>query len=338
MQLAVNLEQWPLVAPFKIAGHTFTCAETVVVTVRDGELQGRGEAASVFYLGVTPESIADEVESVRKVVEQGIRRDELQRILPAGGARNALDCALWELDSHRSRMPVWRLASLNAPPRPRLTTYTLGADTPETMAGSARRLSAARALKLKLMGDGADAERVAAVRAVRPDVWIGVDANQSLTRATLVALLPTLIAARVALIEQPLPIGCEADLEDVGSPIPIAADESLQTLADVPNLVGRFHAVNIKLDKCGGLTEALAIVREAQRLGLKVMVGNMFGTSLAMAPAFVVAQLCDVVDLDGPILFVKDRLPSVRYSDGHIWCSDEVWGFASPALPRIYVR
>jgi L-alanine-DL-glutamate epimerase-like enolase superfamily enzyme len=185
----------------------------------------------------------------------------------------------------------------------------------------------ARALKLKLTGDlEDDIARVRAVRAARPDCWIGVDANQGFGIADLPALVEVLVEADVKLLEQPLRRGAEADLDGFSCPIPIAADESVLTLADVPGLVGRFNVVNIKLDKCGGLTEGLAMARKARELGLGVMVGNMVSTSLAMAPAFVVGQLCDVVDLDGPIFLAKDREPGIVYEDGYVRCPDNVWG------------
>jgi L-alanine-DL-glutamate epimerase-like enolase superfamily enzyme len=169
---------------------------------------------------------------------------------------------------------------------------------------------------------------VRAVRRARPDVWLAVDANQGFSRAFLEEMLPVLVDARVELIEQPLPVGREADLDGFKSPIPIAADESAQTIADLPKLMNRFNIVNIKLDKCGGLTSGLAMASAARQFGLGVMVGNMMGTSLAMAPAFLVGQLCDIVDLDGPLLLRDDRKPSVEYKDGDIWCSEDVWGGA----------
>ncbi|MGH8305131.1 MAG: enolase C-terminal domain-like protein, partial [Steroidobacteraceae bacterium] len=185
----------------------------------------------------------------------------------------------------------------------------------------------ARALKVKLTGEPElDQARVAAVRAARPEVWLGVDANQAYRIGEIPALIDRLLAERVELLEQPLARGREADLQGFKSPIPIAADESALTLTDVPGLVGRFDVVNIKLDKCGGLTEGLAMAREARRLGLRVMVGNMMGTSLAMAPAFVLGQLCDVVDLDGPTFLRHDRVPAVSYTGGSIWCDEAVWG------------
>jgi L-alanine-DL-glutamate epimerase-like enolase superfamily enzyme len=198
------------------------------------------------------------------------------------------------------------------------------------MAQGARRYVGAKAIKLKLLGDGLDADRVAAVRAARGDVWLAVDANQGFTPQTLEALTPALVEADVKLVEQPFPIGDEALLDGYAGPIEIAADESVQSLADVEGLVGRFQVVNIKLDKCGGLTEGLAMARAARRLGLKVMVGNMTGTSLAMGPAFVLGQLCDIVDLDGPMFLSRDRTPGVRYEAGYIHCDEAVWGGAAP--------
>ena len=194
------------------------------------------------------------------------------------------------------------------------------------MARTAISYVGAQAIKLKLTGTAIDAARVNAVRAARPEAWLGVDANQGFTRASLADLLPTLIEARVGLIEQPFPIGREADLEGLRSPIPIAADESVQDLKDVAGLVGRFNVVNIKLDKSGGLTEGLAMARQARSLGLDVMVGNMTGTVLAMAPSALVGQLCRVVDLDGPIFLRNDRSPAAVYEGGTFWAPPEVWG------------
>ncbi len=223
---------------------------------------------------------------------------------------------------------MWELAGLSSV-KPLVTTFTLSANAPEAMAASARKYAQARALKLKLTGElELDLARVAAVRAARPEVWLGVDANQGYEANQLDTLVNALVSADVSLLEQPIRRGREADLDGFVSPIPLAADESALSLADVPALVGRFNVVNIKLDKCGGLTEALAIAREAKRLGLGVMVGNMVGTSLAMAPAFVVGQLCDIVDLDGPIFLAQDRTPGVAYEDGRVWCGDAVWGAA----------
>ena len=326
LKLSIAVEKLALAAPFRISGFVFEEQDAVVATLSDGVHQGRGEASGVYYLGDTAQSMVAAIESKRGAIEAGIDRATLQQLLPPGGARNAIDCALWELDAYRAGVAVWQLAGL-PPPKPLITTFTLGADDPATMAAGARKYAQARALKLKLTGDlDLDVARVRAVRAARPGVWVGVDANQGYTIDALEPLLAALVEAGVSLLEQPLRRGAEADLDGFASTIPIAADESALSLTDLAGLVGRFNVVNIKLDKCGGLTEGLAMAREARRLGLQVMVGNMVGSSLAMAPAFVLGQLCDVVDLDGPIFLVRDRVPGITYVDGRAWSGEEVWG------------
>jgi len=325
LRLRTEIEVWPLARPFSITGYTSESVEVLVVTLeRDGHV-GRGESAGVYYRSDEPGTMIRQIDSLRTTIESGINRDVLQRLLPPGGARNALDCALWDLEAKLAGRAVWEMAGLQKP-RPLLTTFTCGADDPETMASIARGYGSARAIKIKLTGEGCDADRVRAVRSARADVWLGVDANQGFSRETLDRLMPVLLEAQVALIEQPFPIGQEFLLDDLRSPIPVAADESVQDSRDLPAMVGRFEVVNIKLDKCGGLTEGLAMVRMAHELGLAAMVGNMGGTSLAMAPAVVVGQLCSVVDLDGPVILKADRTPRAEYSDGLITCPDALWG------------
>src|SRR5207248_925566 len=327
VHLEVRNANLPLKAPFRISGYTFHDSPVTLVTLRDGSLEGRGEAAGVYYLNDTTDRMLATIEAHRDAIECGLTREELRFLLPPGGARNALDCALWELESRRAQAPVWQLAGVETP-RPLLTTFTVSANEPAAMAEVARSYARARAIKLKLTGDlAADIERVHKVRAARPEAWLGVDANQGYKRDTLDRLLPELKEARVSLLEQPCRRGEEAELDGIDHTIPIAADESVQGLDEVDALVGRFDVVNIKLDKCGGLTEGLLIGDRARELGMKVMVGNMVGTSLAMAPAFILGQRCDVVDLDGPIFLVRDRTPSVTYEDGFIRCDDTVWGF-----------
>jgi L-Ala-D/L-Glu epimerase len=329
LQLSVAVQPVEFAAPFRISGFVFERQDLVVVTLRDGAHQGRGEASGVYYLKDDPPKIVATLETHRARIEQGIDRESLQELLPPGGARNALDCALWELDAARAGRTVWELAGLPSV-NPLVTTFTLSADEPAIMAEGARKYPHARALKLKLTGElDIDIARVRAVRAARPGAWIGVDANQGYRIDFLNSLIPVLVEANVSLLEQPLARGREADLQGYVSPVPIAADESVLGLADVPGLVGRFNVVNIKLDKCGGLTEALAMARKARELGLKVMVGNMVGTSLAMAPGFVVGQLCDIVDLDGPIFLKRDCIPGATYADGKIWCGEDLWGGSS---------
>jgi L-Ala-D/L-Glu epimerase len=331
LTLRVAVEKFPLKEPFHITGYTMVDAEVVTVELeQDGHI-GRGEASGVYYRKFDDvASNARQIEAVRPRIEVGIDRESLQHLLPTGGARNAVDCALWDLEAKRTGLSAWHIAGLNRP-QPLLTTMTVGANAPDKMAADARAYAQAKAIKLKLTGQPADADCVRAVRAARPDVWLGVDANQGFTRLFLETLLPVLVEARVELIEQPFKVGEEAQLDGLRSPIPIAADESVQGLADVPGLSGRFDVVNIKLDKCGGLTEALAMAREARQLGLGVMVGNMVGTSLAMAPAFLVGQLCNVVDLDGPLFLRSDRAPPVRYEHGMITCPEGLWGAPEPA-------
>jgi L-alanine-DL-glutamate epimerase-like enolase superfamily enzyme len=324
MQVAV--EPVELAAPFRISGFVFERQDIVVVTLDEGSFRGRGEASGVYYLGDDAKKIVAAIEASRAEIERGIDRESLQHLLPPGGARNAVDCALWDLEAARSGRPAWQLAGLPGA-NALVTTFTLGADGPAVMAEGARKYTHARSLKLKLTGDlDLDIARIRAVRSARPEVWMGVDANQGYDVGTLARLVPVLVEANVSLLEQPIARGREADLEGFESPVPIAADESALSLADVAGLVGRFDVVNIKLDKCGGLTEALAMASKARELNLEVMVGNMVGTSLAMAPGFVVGQLCDVVDLDGPTFLKRDRTPGATYADGKIWCGEDVWG------------
>jgi L-alanine-DL-glutamate epimerase-like enolase superfamily enzyme len=332
MKIDIQLETWPLARPFRITGQTYTTIEVVVAVVRDGSFEGRGEAAGVDYLGETSASLAQQIAGVRPEFAAGVTRAHLQTMLPIGGARNALDCALWDLEGARSGSPAWRRAD-GPKPEPVATVWTIGADAPHDVARQAAQYIDARAIKLKLTGDGLDGERIRAARAARPDVWLGVDGNQGFTCASLSALMPVLVGAGVELIEQPLAIGRDADLELLRSPIALAADESVQGVASIAELSAAYSMINIKLDKCGGLTEALEMVSAARARGMKIMVGNMLGTSLAMAPAFLVAQSCDVVDLDGPLLLQRDRQPSADYSGGTIWCAEEIWGGAGDA-PR----
>jgi L-Ala-D/L-Glu epimerase len=324
MQLELKTEVWPYATPFRITNYLFTHAKVLVARLTDGEASGRGEAGGVYYHNETPDSMAGQIEAVRAEIERGVDREALLHLLPAGGARNAIDSALWDLEAKRLRTPVWKLAG--APqPKPLRTTFTVGAGTPKEMACAAVAYATAKAIKLKLT-DEDPAACVRAVRAARPDVWLGVDANQGFTRASLKGVLPAMVESGVAMIEQPVLVGHDAELDGLNSPIPIAADESVQGLDSLAGLVGRYDIVNIKLDKSGGLTEGLAMAREARRLGLKLMVGCMSGTSLAIAPAFVLGQFCDFIDLDGPTFLGGDREVPAVYADGDLWCPDDLWG------------
>ncbi|WP_445191569.1 dipeptide epimerase [Sphingomonas sp. Tas61C01] len=316
-----------LARPFRISGYVFETAEVLVVTLDDGTHRGRGEGAGAYYLGDDLANMQRQIEEARGTIEAGITRDALRTAMPAGGARNAVDAALWELEAAQAGVPVWRLAGLGSEPQPIVTTFTIGADTPDAMAASARDYAEAKSIKVKLTGElPLDLARVAAIRAARPDIWLGVDGNQGFARADLAALIDGLAQHGVSLLEQPLARGAEAELDGFRSAIPIAGDESLLTLADVAPAKGRFDVVNIKLDKCGGLTEGLLMAAEARRLGLGVMIGTMMATSLGTAPGFVLGQIADLVDLDGPALLAEDRQPGVVYRGGMLYAGPEVWG------------
>ncbi|MFA6117316.1 MAG: dipeptide epimerase [Sphingomonas sp.] len=312
--------------PFRISGYLFESMPAVIATLSDSAHAGRGEAAGVYYLDDDPAHMESEIERCRDAIEAGIDRQGLRDLLPPGGARNALDCALWELESLGAGVPVWQLAGVG-PPKPLITTFTLPADDPAEILRRLAGLPTALAIKLKLEGDlAADAERVRVVRQARPHVWLGVDANQGYGGEHLDGLVAMLVDNNVALLEQPVRRGAEALLDGWRSPIPVAADESVQDLAEIDAHRARFQVINIKLDKCGGLTEALLMADHARRLGLKVMVGNMAGATLSAAPAFVLAQLCDVVDLDGPWFLADDPLAASLYKDGEVMVPARLWG------------
>lgn len=328
LTLGISEETLRLAQPFRISGHVFETSDIIVVTLRDHDrnLMGRGEASGVFFLADDAAHMRAAIEDAREEIEAAPSREALRAIMPPGGARNAVDCALWDLAAMRTGQPVWQLAGLSEP-KPVRTTFTLGADEPVRMAEGAARYTAARSIKIKLTGELAlDIDRVRAVRTARPDAWLGVDGNQGFVRSQLEELAAVLADQRVALLEQPLARGCDSELEGFASPVPIAGDESIVSLPDVSSAPGRFDVINIKLDKCGGLTEGLLMAAEARRLGLGVMVGTMVGTSLATAPGFVLGQICDLVDLDGPTFLARDRSPSVEYRDGNVWAGPEVWG------------
>ncbi len=336
LTLDIRTERWPFNEPFRIAGHVIADAAVVHVALTQGGVTGEGEASGVFYRSEIPESIAAQIESVRPAIEAGLTRDALRDVLPAGGARNAIDCALWDIESKRTGRSAWEIAGLPAADTI-ATTFTIGADTPEKMAAVAHGYGIAPRLKVKLTGAG-DVERLTAIRDARPDAWISVDANQGYTRAGLEALLPVLQVLDIAMIEQPLPAGRDADLDGLNSPIPLAADESVQTLADVAGARGRFEFVNIKLDKCGGLTEALLMVDAIRAAGMRPMVGCMAGTSRAMIPGALLGQLCDIVDMDGAMFLARDSAPSVLYHNGVLTLPRQGWGQPLPYNKRTESR
>lgn len=325
MDVEFERVNWPLVATFRTAMHQVREIETVQVRLYEKALVGRGEALGVFYHLETADSVLKQLDSVRPQIIGGVKRAELQDLLPAGGARNALDCALWDLEAKRAGRRAWELAGFAAV-KPLISAYTLSVDTPERMAECAAAAVRYSLLKLKLRG-GDDVERVAAVRKVRPDVDLIVDANQSWTESELKAYAPRLAALGVKLIEQPLPAGEDGPLLKFKSPVPLCADESCQTSASLPSVLGKYQYVNIKLDKTGGLTEALHLARVAQARQLKLMVGCMAGSSLSMAPAYIVGQLCSFVDLDGPLLAADDVPNAICYEGSRMLPPQaELWG------------
>jgi L-alanine-DL-glutamate epimerase-like enolase superfamily enzyme len=325
MKFSAHIERWPAIRPFRITGNVWETFDSVVVEVsRDGKI-GRGEALGVYYLDETMDSLMAQIEAIAGRIRAGIDRTELQGLLPAGGARNAIDCALWDLDAKCSGRSVWDLAAVTA--KPLETVFTIGLEaTPSEMAEKATAATSHSLLKVKLDAD-LPLERLRAIRAARPDARIVVDANQAWTFAELQRLAPPFAELRVQMIEQPLPRGGDAALEGFRSPVPLCADESCLHLGELEQAAARYQMINIKLDKTGGLTHALELARAARARGLGLMVGCMAGGSLAMAPTFVVGCLCDLVDIDGPLLQKADRLPGIDYAGGRVSVfGPEVWG------------
>jgi len=314
-------EAWPLARPFVIARGAKTEAHVIVARVAGGGHSGRGEAVPYARYG---ETIEDALDALR-ALSGPLTRSSIAAALPPGAARNALDCALWDLEAKRAGKRAWQIAGVPAP-QPALTCYTLSLGTPDEMASQAATVPHLKLLKLKLGGDGDDA-RMHAVRSARPDARLVVDANEAWHPDQLGEFLAAAAASGMELIEQPLPAGSDAALADIAHPVPICADESAHTGADLPQLAGRYDAVNIKLDKTGGLTEALAMAEAAKASGFKIMVGSMVATSLAAAPALLLASYADWVDLDGPLLLARDRTPPLAIADGIISPpAPELWG------------
>lgn len=325
MKIGIHTESWPAARPFRITGHVWNSFESVVVELEHDGAVGRGEALGVFYANETAASLAAEIERVAERIEAGVDRAMLQDLLPAGGARNALDCALWDLEAKRRGRTIWELTGVA--PKVLETVYTVGIEpTPEAMAAHAGAAAGQPLLKIKLDAHQ-PLERMQAIRRARPDARIVVDANQGWTFAQLQQLAPAFAELGVRMIEQPLPRGGDAQLEGYRSPVPLCADESCLHLAELGQAARRYQMVNIKLDKTGGLTHALELARQARERGLGLMVGNMCGSSLAMAPTFVVGCLCDFVDIDGPLLMKRDRRPGLRYDSGRVAVfGPELWG------------
>ena len=321
LDATATIEAWPLANPFVISRGAKTEARVVVATVSDGKHTGRGECVPYIRYGETPEDVAEAINTAK------ISRDRfhLHQIMGPGAARNALDCALWDLEAKTSGRPAAETAGL-APLKPALTCYTISLDTPEAMATKAASMKNLPLLKLKLGGDGDD-PRMRAVRQARPDARLVADANEAWTPQDLSKLMTAAAECGLELIEQPLPAGKDGPLGGIEHLVPICADESVHVSADMPDLRGRYDAVNIKLDKAGGLTEALIMAQGARDLGFHIMAGSMVGTSLAAAPALLLAQCADWIDLDGPLLLAKDRDHALTSENGLIQPPEPaLWG------------
>ena len=325
MDFSIHISDWELTQPFRISNYEWINSRCLVVQLGEDGFVGRGEAQGVFYLDETAESIFAQTNAVADIIRKGISRQELQILLPPGGARNAIDCAMWDLECKKAGKTIWHLTGID--PKPVTTVFTIGLeDTPEAMAAKAAAAHDAPILKIKL-GSHLPYERLAAIRAARPDAELVVDANQAWDFDLLKDVLPRCVDLNLAMIEQPLPRGADEMLEGFESPIMLAADESCLHSGELEAAARRYSMVNIKLDKTGGLTEALRLAEAAKAKGCKLMVGNMVGTSLSMAPSFVVAQLCDFVDIDGPLLLKYDQPRALEYDRGVVKGFDpKLWG------------
>jgi len=317
-------EIWPLKNVFRISRGERSETRVVFVTINDGKNIGRGECVPIRRYNQSTASVLDQISSIK--AEKHLDRHRLQELLPAGAARNALDCALWDLEAKILGKHVWELANIPMIPKVE-TSFTISLDTPEKMAAAAKTNATAPILKLKLGGDDVDLARVEAVREAAPAARLLIDANESWSPAHYRKIVPTLKRLGVELIEQPFPAEADEVLETLDHSVPVCADESCHTSADLPRLTNRYEMINVKLDKTGGLTEALHLCERARELGFELLIGCMVGTSLSMAPARILASVADYVDLDGPLLLGSDRDHGLSYRDGKIGIpSRELWG------------
>jgi L-alanine-DL-glutamate epimerase-like enolase superfamily enzyme len=324
-RLQVERQSWPIAGRFTIARGSKTEAHVVVVTLEQDNLIGRGECVPYARYGESVEGVMAALEDRRSIIEGGLERREIPSLIGPMAARNALDCALWDLEAKLSGKPAWQLAGLKEPV-PCDTAVTISLDTPEIMAERAREATDRHLLKLKLGRDG-DEERLRAVRQAVPGKRLIVDANEGWNAANVEGLLNACADAGVELVEQPLPAHDDRGLAAIKRPVPICADESVHGIDSLSGLTGKYDAINIKLDKTGGLTPALSLAHEGEARGFQLMVGCMLATSLAMAPIFLLAQRARFVDLDGPLLLAKDRVPGIRYQGARMFPpTPELWG------------
>ena len=320
-RLTVTHRAWPLKTPRGAE----TAIDVVLVEIADGDSRGRAECVPMRRFGESIDSVLATLDAMKAAVSAGLARDTLQQAMPPGAARNALDCAFWAIDANRAYVSVSEMAGLGAM-KPVETAFTLAFDTPDNMAELAAAHRTRPLFKLELGGDG-DMERLQAVRQAAPAARLIVDANEGWNEGQFSRFLPVLIDARVELIEQPLPANADDALAGMACPIPICADESCRIVADLDRISGKYAGVTIKLDKMGGLTEALTLAAEAKRRGLRIMVGAGIGTSLGIAPALLVAQGAEFIDLDGPLRLASDRASGLRYEGSMIGLADpKLWG------------
>jgi L-Ala-D/L-Glu epimerase len=324
MNVNLYTKRWPIRGSFTISRGSKTQAETIIVEIDHNGVFGRGECVPYARYGESIDNVLEQIKSVLPEVKCGINRDQLQPLLPAGAARNAIDCAMWDLECKLANQSVWQ--ALDSEPQALVTAYTLSLDKPQKMEQAALENAHRPLLKLKL-GGPEDLERVQAVRRGAPDSTIILDANEAWTPEVYLQLIPELETLGVAMIEQPFPADDDEALETLPRPIPICADESCHDRSSLEHVIGRYDMINIKTDKTGGLTEALALKAAAESAGLRVMVGCMLSSSLSMAPAFVVAQGVDVVDLDGPLLLSRDIENGFEFENNEMLpFSSKLWG------------
>ena len=324
-EITVRKESWPSIIPFRISRHVWNDFPCIVCEIRQDEITGRGEALGVYYLGESLESMMAQIEHITAALSKGAGRDQLLELLPPGGARFAVDSALWDLEAQLSGKNAWEMAGVQ--PDPVQTVFTIGLeDTPEQMAAKASAASDISLFKVKLNNDR-PVERIEAICNARPDAQLVVDANEGWNMDELRRFGPALHKLGVQMIEQPLPRGKDQELERYESKVPLCADESCQHIGELDDAVRRYQMLNIKLDKCGGLTHGLELAAAARKQGMALMVGCMGGTSLSMAPTHVLAQLCEFVDIDGPLLIKKDRDGGLVYKRGIVTLpAQRFWG------------
>jgi L-alanine-DL-glutamate epimerase-like enolase superfamily enzyme len=324
MKIEAKEEIWPLKEPFRISRGSRNEAQVVVVTMDDSKHVGWGECVPIKRYNQSAASVLAQIESIQDT--GNLDRDKLQQLLPPGAARNAMDCALWDLEAKRSGKRVWELENIPIVNEV-VTSFTISLDTPERMADAAGAAADLPVLKLKLGGDGPDLARVEAVRAAAPKARLLVDANESWSSQHYQNIVPALSELGVELIEQPFPADGDDVLQTLDHPIPVCADESCRTTADLRRVKNRYEVINVKLDKSGGLTEALRLCERAREDGLKLLIGCMVCTSLSIAPARFLADTADWVDLDGPLLLARDREHGFHYQNGRIGMpARELWG------------